>query len=36
MARDFPVEIVEATRWIKITTPEDLKSAEKLLTEKNL
>ncbi len=31
MARDFPVEIVEATRWIKITVPEDLKRAEKLL-----
>lgn len=34
MARDFPVEIVEATRWIKITTPEDLKSAEKALSSK--
>lgn len=33
MARDFPVDIVKATRWIKITTPEDLKSAEKLLTK---
>ena len=34
MARDFPVEIVEATRWIKITTPEDLKAAEKTLGKK--
>jgi bifunctional UDP-N-acetylglucosamine pyrophosphorylase/glucosamine-1-phosphate N-acetyltransferase len=31
MARDLPVAVVEATRWIKITTPEDLKIAEKLL-----
>jgi bifunctional UDP-N-acetylglucosamine pyrophosphorylase/glucosamine-1-phosphate N-acetyltransferase len=31
MARDYPVDIVQATRWIKITTPEDLKAAEKLL-----
>lgn len=29
MARDLPVAVVEATRWIKITTPEDLKAAEK-------
>ena len=34
MARDFPVEIVGATRWIKITTPEDLKAAEKTLGKK--
>ena len=34
MARDFPVEIVEATLWIKITTPEDLKAAEKTLGKK--
>lgn len=31
MARDHKVAIVEATKWIKITTPEDLKLAEKLL-----
>ena len=35
MARDFPVEIVEATRWIKITTQEDLKKAEFLLKKKS-
>ncbi|MDO8482273.1 MAG: sugar phosphate nucleotidyltransferase [bacterium] len=31
MSKTFPVAVVEATRWIKITTPEDLKSAEKIL-----
>ena len=32
MSKQFPVAVVEATSWHKITTPEDLKSAEKLLT----
>lgn len=31
MAKDHPVAIVEATRWIKITTPGDIKIAEKIL-----
>jgi len=31
MSKDYPVAVVEATRWIKITTPEDLKFAEQLL-----
>ena len=31
MAEKFPVAVVMATRWIKITTPEDLKTAEQLL-----
>ena len=34
MARDYPVDIVQATRWIKITTPEDLKAAEEILKSK--
>jgi len=34
MARDYPVDIVQATRWIKITTPEDLKSAEEIFKSK--
>jgi NDP-sugar pyrophosphorylase family protein len=34
MARDYPIDIVQATRWMKITTPEDLKSAEELLKPK--
>lgn len=28
MARDLPVAVMEATKWKKITAPEDLKSAE--------
>lgn len=28
MARDYPVAVVEAARWIKITAPEDLTLAE--------
>ena len=31
MSKDHPVTVVEATRWIKITTPEDLQRAEKLV-----
>lgn len=31
MSKDYPVAVVEATKWIKITTPEDLKLAERLL-----
>jgi 2-C-methyl-D-erythritol 4-phosphate cytidylyltransferase len=31
MSKRYPVTIVEATRWIKITTPEDLQAAETLL-----
>ncbi len=31
MSRNHPVAVVEATRWIKITAPEDLTIAEKLL-----
>lgn len=34
MSKDYPVAVVEASRWIKITTPEDLKTAERLLNEK--
>lgn len=34
MSKDHFVAVVEATRWIKITTPEDLKTAERLLNEK--
>ncbi|MDO8594875.1 MAG: sugar phosphate nucleotidyltransferase [bacterium] len=34
MAQDYPFAIVEATKWLKITTPEDLKLAEQLLTPK--
>ncbi|HEY4508075.1 MAG TPA: sugar phosphate nucleotidyltransferase [Candidatus Paceibacterota bacterium] len=30
-ARDYPVAVVEATRWIKINAPEDLIIAEQLL-----
>jgi bifunctional UDP-N-acetylglucosamine pyrophosphorylase/glucosamine-1-phosphate N-acetyltransferase len=33
MARDHAVSVVEATRWIKITTPDDLVLAEKLLAQ---
>ena len=33
MAKDHPVAVVEATRWIKVTAPEDLTLAEKLLSE---
>ncbi len=33
MARDFPVAVVEATRWIKITTPEDLILTSQLLSK---
>lgn len=33
MARDVPVAVVPATRWLKITTPEDLRFAERLLQE---
>lgn len=29
MAKDIPVAVVEATRWLKITTPEDLKRAKR-------
>ena len=32
MARDVPVAVVLATRWLKITTPEDLKAAEEILS----
>lgn len=32
MAWDVPIAIVEATQWLKITTPEDLKTAEQVLT----
>ncbi|MDO8564410.1 MAG: sugar phosphate nucleotidyltransferase [bacterium] len=32
MVKDFPVAVIEATRWLKITSPEDLKVAEKLLS----
>lgn len=28
MSKSYPVAVVEATRWIKITTPEDLASAK--------
>ena len=31
MAKDLPVSIVYATRWIKVTSPEDFVRAEKLL-----
>lgn len=31
LSKDHPVSVVEASRWLKITTPEDLKIAEKLL-----
>lgn len=31
MARDYPVAVVEATRWVKITTPDDLEVARTLL-----
>ncbi|MDO8620370.1 MAG: sugar phosphate nucleotidyltransferase [bacterium] len=31
LSKDYSVAVVEATRWIKITTPEDLELAEKLL-----
>lgn len=31
MARDYPVAVVEATRWIKITTPNDITLAEHFL-----
>ena len=31
MAKDFPVAVVEATRWIKITTPKDLTLAASFL-----
>ena len=31
LAKDHPVAMVEGTRWIKVTTPEDLKVAEQLL-----
>ena len=31
MSKDHAVAVVEATAWIKITTPEDLKLAEKLV-----
>ncbi len=31
MSKKYPVTVVEATRWIKITTPEDLNHAESLL-----
>lgn len=34
MAKDFPIKVIEATRWIKITIPEDLKMAEKILYPK--
>lgn len=33
MARDFPVAVVEATLWLKITTPTDLLLAASLLAE---
>lgn len=32
MAKDYPVAVVEATRWVKITAPEDLITAKRLLT----
>lgn len=31
LSKDHPVSVIEATRWLKITTPEDLTFAEKLL-----
>lgn len=31
MSKEHPVAVVEATRWIKITTPKDLASAERTL-----
>ena len=31
MSKDHPVTVIEATRWLKITTSEDLKLAEQLL-----
>ena len=31
MSKDHPISVVEATRWLKITTPDDLKIAEQLL-----
>lgn len=31
MSKDYPVAIVLGTRWIKITSPEDLKMAESLI-----
>ncbi len=34
MARDLPVAVIEATRWIKITAPEDLTRAETVLGKK--
>lgn len=34
MARNYPVAVVEATRWLKITTPQDLTLAEQLLQKR--
>ena len=31
MSKDHPISVVEATRWLKITTPDDLKIAEQPL-----
>lgn len=31
LSKDYSVAVVEATRWIKITTPEDLQIAEEIL-----
>ena len=36
MARDYPVAVVLATRWIKITTPEDLTLAGELLIQRTV
>src|SRR3989344_5777636 len=33
MSKNYPVAVVEAASWIKITTPEDLVFAEKLLVQ---
>jgi NDP-sugar pyrophosphorylase family protein len=32
-ARDFSITVVEATWWVQVTSPEDLRLAEKKLTE---
>ena len=35
MAKDYPVSVIEASRWIKITTPDDLKLAVQALQTGN-
>lgn len=33
LIKDFPIHIVKSTKWIQITSPEDLITTEKLLSE---